>query len=223
MLDAQPANEMEPEESSGEGWHGPMLSELAELGMEMARLVMAGARARAGEATAADEAASTLALQRTAKMVRLTAALDQRLKAAAAEVVEPLPGIELPTDEAEARRRQAVSDTAWVMKNLWLLVGKPMVRNTIALAIETDAESGDRERLLVDLCERLDERKEELIGRGPGQYEAIIEGLMEELGLPVYPAGPRSTYASVGRVARMEREGLDGSGPYPQPRGRAPP
>jgi predicted nucleic acid-binding Zn-ribbon protein len=197
MLDAQPANEMEPEESSGEGWHGPMLSELAELGMEMARLVMAGARARAlaGEATAADEAASTLALQRTAKMVRLTAALDQRLKAAAAaEAGEPLPGFEIPADEEEARRRQAVSDTAWVMKNLWLLVGKPMVRNTVALAIETGAESGDRERLLVDLCEKLDEREEELIGRGPGQYEAIIEGLMEELGLPVYPPGPRSTY-----------------------------
>jgi hypothetical protein len=176
-------DEIEPAEEPA--WHAPMLRELAELGMRMARAVTIGAEARAeaGEATAADEAASSLALQRAAKMVRLTVALDWRLVAAqpAIDFESRQPAVD--DADAEARRLEAADDAVWVIRNLWKLVGKPLVRNTIALAIETESEGAERERLLADLHERLVEREDDLIARGPGQYQDIINGFIGELGL----------------------------------------
>ena len=173
---------------AGPTWHAPMLRELAELGMRMAWAVTLGAeaRAQAGEATAADEAASSLALQRAAKMVRLTVALDQRL--VAGPIAAPMSASDLERqqrgiDEAEARRVEAAQDAVWVMRSLWKLVGKPLVRNTVALAVEREVEAPDRERLLRELNERLVEREEELIALGPGQYGDMISGFLAELGL----------------------------------------
>ena len=206
MLDAPSPSELEPTvpAPATPAWHGEMLRELAELGMRMARAVTVGAemRAQAGEASAADEAASTLALQRAAKMVRLTVALDKKLLEP--PQVRKAPAIELErqqrdNDEAEAQRAEAAADAVWVIRSLWKLVGKPLVQNTVELAIQTEVEGADRERLRAELHEVLVEREEELIALGPGQYYDTIAGILKALGLS---GGPAYAKASAGRPPR---------------------
>jgi len=206
MLDAPSPSELEPTvpAPATPAWHGEMLRELAELGMRMARAVTVGAemRAQAGEASAADEAASTLALQRAAKMVRLTVALDKKLLEP--PQVRKAPAIELERqqreiDEAEAQRAEAAADAVWVIRSLWKLVGKPLVQNTVELAIQTEAEGDERERLRAELNETLVEREEELIAMGPGQYYDMIARILKALGLA---GGPAFARASAGMPAR---------------------
>ena len=180
------------------------MRELAELGMRMARAVTVGAemRAQAGEATASDEAASTLALQRAAKMVRLTVALDKKLlepPRAPKETAASQERQQREIDEAETQRAEAAADAVWVIRSLWKLVGKPLVQNTVELAIQTEAEGDERERLRAELNETLVEREEELITKGPGQYFDMIAGILKALGLA---GGPAFARASAGMPAR---------------------
>jgi hypothetical protein len=188
-----------------------MMRELAELGMRMARAVTVGAemRAQAGEATAADEAASSLALQRAAKTVRLTVALDKKLH----EAARPRPvaeGQRREIDADEVRRQMAAAeasaDAVWVIRSLWKLVGKPMIQNSVELVIETETEGADRERLLADLREQLVEREEELIAMGPGQYEDILREILKGMGLAGRRLGASFAQALAGQVARAAND-----------------
>jgi len=162
------------------GWHGPMLRELAELGMRMARAVTSGAEARAqsGEATAADEAAASLALQRAAKMVRMTVALDRRLDEAAQAVGRA--GDEAAVDWV-ARQRENAERSLEMRRKFWRLIGETMVREAVERSIETEADPADRERLFDVLDERLADK--ELEQAGPGQYEGLIVSISQGLGL----------------------------------------
>src|ERR1700722_1605502 len=123
MRDTPSPSEMEPDDgaSAAPAWHGEMLGELAELGMRMARAVTVGAemRAQAGEASAADEAASSLALQRAAKMVRLTVALDKKL-------LEPPQEANEPAVDYAAQQREDAEASVRVRGQLWKLVGRTM-------------------------------------------------------------------------------------------------
>jgi hypothetical protein len=196
VLDSSSATHPGPDNAAADdaAWHAPMLRELAEMGMEMARTVMAGARARAqaGEATAVDEATSTLALQRAAKLVRQTVALDMKRREPPKPAI-PVTDQQQTLDEAAEARAKVEAESVWFRKRMWGLVGKPMARTAVALAIETEAEAPERERLLADLNEKLDAREAELADWGPGAYSDIIAGLIGELGLtgkavdPYYP------------------------------------
>src|SRR5277367_1470480 len=147
VFDSPNPTELEPSDpaSAAPAWHREMLRELAELGMRMARAVTVGAeaRAQAGEATAADEAASSLALQRAAKMVPLTVALDKKL-------LEPPKAANDPAIDFEAQRREDAEASVRVRGKLWKLVGRPMVREVVERAIETETEGPERERLFAE-------------------------------------------------------------------------
>jgi len=207
-------------------WHAPMMRELAQLGMRMARTVTLGAeaRAQAGASSADDEAASSLALHRAGKLVRLTVALDERLKAPAAAAVD-LRALQPALDEVAAERQQAEADAHWVMRALWKAMGQPLVRNTIALAIEAESDGAERERLYEDLHERLEDREGELVSMGPGRYGDAIKDLLDELGLSdqvlnlnalTWPDRPSA------RAARMQAAN-DPADPSPDARVRPPP
>jgi len=57
------------------------------------------------------------------------------------------------------------------------------VREAVERAIETETEGPERERLFVELNERLTERDDALALTGPGGYEALIVQICKELGL----------------------------------------
>lgn len=206
MLDATNPSELEPDDgaSAAPAWHGEMLRELAELGMRMARAVTVGAemRAQAGEASAADEAASSLALQRAAKMVRLTVALDKKLLEAPREANDPA------VDYA-AQQREDAEASVRVRGKLWKLVGRPMVGDAVERAIESETEGEARERLFAELHERLTESDEALALTGPGQYEGLIVQICKELGL----SGERRRSAYAKALAGGRRTGGDPAAP----------
>ena len=197
VFDSPDPNELEPDDPApaAPAWHGEMLRELAQLGMRMARAVTLGAemRAQAGEATAADEAASTLALQRAAKTVRLTVALDKKLLEARFASG--------PASDLEAQRREEAEASVRVRGKLWKLVGAPMVREAVERAIETEAEGPEHERLFAELNERLVERDDALALTGPGQYEGLIVQICKELGLSGERRRSACAKASAGRPA----------------------
>ena len=97
-------------------WHAPMLRELAELNLEMARVLLA--RARDGEGSGEGRVDPGLALARVTRSARLTMALNSRmaderaarLKAAETERVERRK--KEKRERTEARRRQ-ISDVIW--------------------------------------------------------------------------------------------------------------
>jgi len=93
--------------------------------MRMARAVTVGAemRAQAGEATAADEAASTLALQRAAKTVRLTVALDKTL-------LEAPKAAGAPAIDFASEQREAAEASVRLRGQLWKLVGRCVRRSS---------------------------------------------------------------------------------------------
>jgi len=157
-----------------------MLRELAELGMRMARAVAVGAemQAQAGEASAADEAASTLALQRAAKTVRLTVALDKKLH----EATQKGNGNAAAAD-FEAERREAAEASVRLRRKLWKAVGQTMVRDGVERAIENETEAAEHERLFAELNERLTEQDDDLALTGPGAYEGLIVRICKEMGL----------------------------------------
>ena len=217
MFDSSDPTELEPDDPApaAPAWHGEMLRELAQLGMRMARAVTLGAemRAQAGEATAADEAASTLALQRAAKTVRLTVALDKKL-------LEPARVASGPASDLEAQRREEAEASVRVRGKLWKLVGARMVRDAVERAIETETEGREHERLFAELNERLVECDEALALTGPGQYEGLIVQICKALGLSGERRRSASAKASAGGVARP---GADNDVPVAVARAHPPP
>jgi len=164
--------------------HGRILTELADIGMNLARALERRAVALAEAAEAADtpvagaaEAARedagvmALAFSRVAKAVRQTLALEARLADRAAP-----PGLG-PADpaaiEAEARaRRRAGGD-----------ISRLAAADILERSIEAETEGAETERLLADLYERLrdDQDMEVFADRSVGE---IVNAVRHDLGLP---------------------------------------
>ena len=198
---ADPADdaETEPDDAVEQetDWHWA-LNRMGALVMRLAEAIVDEATAPAEAAPAAEEvgalddvaaavsaprvgraAAAAAPLARMARALRLTAALDKRLRQA--PVGSGSAG-GAPVDY-EAQRREAAEYNARSLKHLWDNAGRTMVRNSVALAIETEAEAGDRERLFDVLKTVLAAREDEYAEQGPPCYEEIIVGLCQELGL----------------------------------------
>ena len=98
-----------------------------------------------------------------------------------------------------------------MMKHLWNVAGRTMVRNSVELVIETETEGGDRERLFDVLKTAMAGREDEWSKLGPPSYERIITDLCKELGLTARRLGlgygsercyaPAFAEASAGRPA----------------------
>ncbi len=126
--------------------HQRMLQELAEIGMELARVVLSAARE---QAAAGDEAGlktdvgdPALVFSRISRAVRQTLALE-------AKVVEDRLHRERMADAYYDQRKAEAARRA--------VRRKDEVKGLVEEAIEADFEGSDAERLLADLHERLDD------------------------------------------------------------------
>ncbi len=120
-----------------EDWHEPMLRELAEIGMDLARGLLRP------EAAGGDP---QLAFARVSRAVRQTVALNAHLRRRRQEP-ETAQVDEAPMDQARGER---------VVARVKALCRKSELAGRLTAAIEIEAERGERERLLRDLDGRLD-------------------------------------------------------------------
>jgi hypothetical protein len=143
--------------------HGRVLTELAELGLGLARRL--AARAEASQDDAAAEALA-LAFHRVSRSVRLTLALESRLA---------------------GERRQGLREDR-VLTARAVEARKDQVRAALTRAVQAERETDDAERLLDELDERLDE--DALFDRFlAGPVEACIARIRADLGLPANDPG----------------------------------
>jgi signal recognition particle GTPase len=119
--------------------HIRVLEELAEIGMQLARAV----RDEALEAPPERAAELALTFSRVARAVRQTVALEARLARDAETQAQ---------DAADRRERRAAGERVDLIRRR-----KAQVRDAVERAIETDAADSDREHLLDDLYERLED------------------------------------------------------------------
>ena len=150
-----------------------MLKRLAEIGMELAEVLLA----RAAEADQSP-AEATAALAKVARSVRQTMALDAKL----AE------GLRARNEAARAARLelQARADRERVNANLRLMCRKADVLDAIEIAIEDDAPESDAERLYSDLYERLEDVSDE-VGFADRPLGEVVAAIRQDLGFPVDP------------------------------------
>ena len=116
-----------------------VLEELAEIGMQLARAV----RDEALEAPTERAAELALTFSRVARAVRQTVALEARLARDAETQAQ---------DAADRRERRAAGERFDLVRRR-----KAQVRDVVERAIESDAADSDREHLLDDLYERLED------------------------------------------------------------------
>jgi hypothetical protein len=144
--------------------HGRVLTELCELGMDMAR----GLKARADAAESREDAeALALAFHRVARSVRLTLALESRL----------------------ARERFEIGKQEEVRASLQAAERRRQVRAVVARDVWRESEGEAAEALIEELDERLalDSRFEAF---RDGPVEALIARIRSDLGLAANDARP---------------------------------
>ena len=197
---------------------GRVLTELSELGLDLAR----GLKARAEAAQTLDEAQGwALAFHRISRSVRLTLALEVKLER-----------------ERRLAEREDYSRQLRVVE-----ARKVRVRAAVSRAVWTETEGEAAESLLDELDERLEEEALcEDFAEAP--VEAAIARIREDLGLPANDAGAvRATAGGVrpeasksppplgqgnreaveGAEARRSLEPPTSASPTPPPEGREPP
>ena len=178
-------------------WHEPMLKELAEIGMELARVLLRREAAKADDEEAGPN--PQLAFARVSRAVRQTVALNtplrqQRQAGAAKAGVAPVDGA--PMDQARLERVRARVEA---------LCRKSEVAGRLKAAIEIETAEGDRERLLADLDRRLD-----VAVNGADFAERSIEAVVADIrhGLGLGPK-PAAATVAVDDDEDLDDEGLD--------------
>jgi hypothetical protein len=154
-------------------WHAPMLRELAELSLEMARVLLA--RARDGEGSGEGRGDPGLALARVTRSARLTMALNSRmaderaarLKAAETERVERRK--KEKRERGEARRRQ-ISDVIW-------------------REAQKDRSDEEAREVMEALDERLNDLEDWDVDFLERPIEALLDQVRAELGLVAVAVG----------------------------------
>ncbi len=144
-----------------------MLTELAQIGMRLVRLVEANAEARMAKDPAADLGRVNQAFARISRSIRQTLALKAKLAEMAAKR-------DAAAAKAEREQKAHVSRTYW---------RKMKLGRTVAETIESQSSEHDAENLLTDLRERLMEPDIEvdLTLRSMGE---MVASVCDEFGLP---------------------------------------
>ena len=199
MLDSPPPSEMDPDDVREARFarYGVALEELVEIGMDLARelrrQVLEPVEDDPGRGTPARIAEVSLSFSRIAKAVRMTVALDKKLHEAPASVSTGSAAAIEQRVRAELYEREAAEAPVIardIGRKLWRMAGKPMIRYAIELAIETEHEGEERERLLAELDARLEaEDSEEQRLYGPGQYQELLQRICQDLGLAAVRLG----------------------------------
>ena len=192
MPDSPSLSEIDPDAAREARFarYGVALEELVWIGMDLARelrrQVLEPVEDDPGRGTPVRIAEVSLSFSRIAKAVRMTVALDKKLHEAPASVSTASAAaieqrVRAQLYEQESAEASAMART--VARRMWKIAGAPMIRYAVELAIETEHEGEERERLLAELDLRMEAEDTDDHLHGPGQYEDLLKRICQDLGL----------------------------------------